>query len=64
MLMGENGKVVTENLKAQLERVRSALPDDVIVEVVVALERVGPIRRAAATVEHSKPRILMGIVSG
>jgi len=35
MLMGENGKIVTENLKAQLEQVRSALPDDVIGEVDV-----------------------------
>ncbi len=34
MLMGENGKVVTEKLKAQLEQVRSALPPDAIVEVV------------------------------
>src|SRR5690606_18528721 len=34
MLMGENGKVVTENLKAQLDNVRRSLPRDVIVEVV------------------------------
>ncbi|MBT3603269.1 MAG: efflux RND transporter permease subunit [Candidatus Latescibacteria bacterium] len=34
MLMGENGKIVTERLKAQLDNVRHFLPDDVIVEVV------------------------------
>lgn len=34
MLMGENGKVVTERLKAQLDRVRESLPGDVAVEVV------------------------------
>ena len=34
MLMGENGKVVTDNLKARLERVRAAVPEDVVIEVV------------------------------
>ncbi|MAE66580.1 MAG: CusA/CzcA family heavy metal efflux RND transporter [Phycisphaeraceae bacterium] len=34
MLMGENGKVVTEKLKIRLDNVRRSLPDDVIVEVV------------------------------
>lgn len=34
MLMGENGQVVTERLKAQLEQVRAALPDDVILQIV------------------------------
>ena len=34
MLMGENAQVVTENLKAQLDRVREALPEDVVLEIV------------------------------
>ncbi len=34
MLMGENGKIVTENLKRQLDQVRRALPEDVVVQVV------------------------------
>ena len=51
MLMGENGKVVTENLKAQLEQVRSALPDDVIVEVVY--DRTELTTAVIDTVEHN-----------
>ncbi|MCO4779028.1 MAG: efflux RND transporter permease subunit [Flavobacteriaceae bacterium] len=34
MLMGENGKVVTEALKKQLNNASKSLPDDVIVQVV------------------------------
>ncbi len=34
MLMGENAQAVTESLKAQLDQVRPALPDDVVLEVV------------------------------
>ena len=34
MLMGENAKRVTEDLKVQLESVRKSLPEDVVVEVV------------------------------
>ena len=34
MLMGENGKAVTEDLKERLAAVQKSLPDDVILEVV------------------------------
>jgi cobalt-zinc-cadmium resistance protein CzcA len=34
MLMGENGKTVTQHLKSRLEDIRRFLPEDVIVEVV------------------------------
>lgn len=34
MLMGENSREVTEDLKTRLENVKQSLPDDVIVEVV------------------------------
>lgn len=51
MLMGENGNVVTENLKAQLDQVRSALPDDVIVEVVY--DRTELTRSVIGTVQHN-----------
>lgn len=51
MLMGENGKIVTENLKAQLEQVQSALPDDVIVEVVY--DRTELTTAVIDTVEHN-----------
>ncbi len=34
MLMGENGKVVTEDLKKQLDNAKKALPKDVVFEVV------------------------------
>lgn len=51
MLMGENGKVVTENLKTQLEHVRTALPDDVIVDVVY--DRTELTRSVIGTVQHN-----------
>ncbi|MDA0321386.1 MAG: CusA/CzcA family heavy metal efflux RND transporter [Verrucomicrobia bacterium] len=34
MLMGENAQIVTGSLKAQLDQVRPALPEDVIVDIV------------------------------
>ena len=51
MLMGENGKVVTERLKAQLDNVRHFLPDDVIVEVVY--DRTELTRAVIGTVQHN-----------
>ncbi|MDP6779469.1 MAG: CusA/CzcA family heavy metal efflux RND transporter [Candidatus Latescibacteria bacterium] len=51
MLMGENGKGVTERLKAQLDNVRPFLPDDVIVEIVY--ERTELTRSVIQTVEHN-----------
>ncbi len=57
MLMGENGKTVTENLKAQLGQVLEALPDDVIVEVVY--DRTELTAAVIDTVEHN---LLLGAV--
>jgi len=51
MLMGENAKRVTEDLKEQLERVKDSLPDDVIVEVVY--DRTELTREVISTVEHN-----------
>lgn len=51
MLMGENGKVVTEKLKAQLEQVRSALPPGVMVEVVY--DRTELTRAVIGTAQHN-----------
>ncbi len=51
MLMGENGKVVTDNLKMQLEQVRRALPEDVVVEVVY--DRTELTTAVIGTVEHN-----------
>ena len=51
MLMGENGKVVTENLKKQLDNVRKSLPDDVIVEVVY--DRTELTTEVIKTVQHN-----------
>ncbi len=51
MLMGENGKVVTENLKRQLEQVRRALPEDVVVEVVY--DRTELTTAVIGTVKHN-----------
>lgn len=51
MLMGENGKVVTERLKAQLDNVRHFLPDDVIVDVVY--DRTELTRAVIETVQHN-----------
>ena len=57
MLMGENGKTVTENLKAQLDNVKSALPDDIVVEVVY--DRTELTSAVISTVSHN---LLMGAV--
>lgn len=51
MLMGENGKEVTERLKVRLEHVRKSLPQDVIVEVVY--DRTELTRAVIRTVEHN-----------
>lgn len=51
MLMGENSQVVTENLKAQLDQVRSALPEDIIVEVVY--DRTELTRSVIGTAQHN-----------
>ena len=51
MLMGENAKRVTEDLKEQLDRVRKSLPEDVIVEVVY--DRTELITEVIGTVEHN-----------
>lgn len=57
MLMGENGKVVTENLKVQLDQVRAALPDDVSVEVLY--DRTELTTAVIGTVEHN---LLLGAI--
>jgi cobalt-zinc-cadmium resistance protein CzcA len=57
MLMGENGKVVTENLKVQLDAVKGALPDDVIVETVY--DRTELTSSVISTVSHN---LIMGAV--
>ncbi|MDA0746958.1 MAG: CusA/CzcA family heavy metal efflux RND transporter [bacterium] len=51
MLMGENGKVVTERLKIQLDNLRPFLPDDLIVEVVY--DRTELTGSVIQTVEHN-----------
>lgn len=51
MLMGENSKTVTENLKAKLDQVRSALPPDVILEVVY--DRTELTSAVIRTVQHN-----------
>ena len=51
MLMGENGKIVTERLKSQLDNVRRSLPEDVIVEVVY--DRTELTRSVIQTVQHN-----------
>lgn len=57
MLMGGNAKVVTENLKAQLDQVRPALPDDVSLEIVY--DRTELIDSVIGTVKHN---LIMGAV--
>lgn len=57
MLMGENGKIVTENLKAQLDQVRPALPDDVVVEVVYDRTEL-----TTAVIDTVKHNLLLGAV--
>ena len=51
MLMGENGKVVTEELKERLLSVRKSLPQDVIVEVVY--DRTELTAEVIRTVQHN-----------
>ncbi len=51
MLMGENGKTVTENLKTQLENVKKSLPDDV--EVQVVYDRTELTSEVIKTVKHN-----------
>ena len=51
MLMGENGKVVTERLKEQLSSVQKSLPDDVVVEVVY--DRTELTKEVIGTVKHN-----------
>jgi len=51
MLMGENSKEVTENLRDRLQAVRRALPDDVILEVVY--DRIELVDEVISTVTHN-----------
>ncbi len=51
MLMGENSKEVTENLKARLESIRKSLPDDVILETVY--DRTELVQEVIGTVKHN-----------
>ncbi len=51
MLMGENGKAVTERLKERLAAVRNSLPDDVNVDIVY--DRTELTREVIGTVEHN-----------
>jgi len=55
--MGENSQVVTEALKAQLEQVRPALPEDVVLEVVY--DRTELTHSVIETVQHN---LLLGAV--
>jgi len=51
MLMGENGKTVTEDLKVQLNNVKKSLPDDV--EVQVVYDRTELTSEVIGTVKHN-----------
>lgn len=51
MLMGENGQEVTEDLKAQLDQVRPALPEDVQLDVVY--DRTELTNSVIGTVKHN-----------
>lgn len=51
MLMGENSRTVTSALKNALERVRQALPDDVILETVY--DRTELVDQVIRTVKHN-----------
>lgn len=51
MLMGENSKEVTENLRDRLQAVRKSLPDDVILEVVY--DRIELVDEVISTVTHN-----------
>ncbi len=51
MLMGENSKEVTENLRRRLESVRASLPDDVVLTTVY--DRSELVRAVLSTVTHN-----------
>ena len=51
MLMGENGKAVTEALKVKLENAKKSLPDDVVVEVMY--DRTELTTEVIKTVQHN-----------
>ncbi len=51
MLMGENSREVTTNLKHALERVKTALPEDVILETVY--DRTELVDQVIGTVKHN-----------
>jgi len=51
MLMGENGMVVTENLKHQLEKIKKSLPKDFVVDVVY--DRTELTTEVINTVQHN-----------
>ena len=51
MLMGENSKEVTENLRRRLESVRASLPDDVVLTTVY--DRSELVRSVLKTVTHN-----------
>ena len=51
MLMGENGKTVTEALKKQLDNVKNSLPDDVVIDVVY--DRTELTTEVIKTVQHN-----------
>ncbi len=57
MLMGENSQVVTEALKARLDFVRPALPEDVVLEVVY--DRTELTSSVISTVQHN---LLLGAI--
>ena len=51
MLMGENGKVVTEELKIRLDSLRRSLPEDVVVKIVY--DRTELTSQVIGTVQHN-----------
>ena len=51
MLMGENSRVVTQNLRERVEAVRPSLPPDVVVDVVY--DRTTLVDQVIRTVEHN-----------
>jgi cobalt-zinc-cadmium resistance protein CzcA len=51
MLMGENSRTVTTNLKSALEKIKSALPEDIILETVY--DRTELVDQVIKTVEHN-----------
>ena len=59
MLMGENGKTVTEKLKIQLDNVKKSLPKDVVVQVVY--DRTELTSEVIGTVTHN---LIAGAISG